>query len=87
MSFQVLGTGSYLPPEVVTNQELTSFLDTSDGWITSRTGIKERHICVTETASDLAIEAAKRALEDSGVSAGELDLILCPAVRCCCAGK
>ena len=80
MSFQVLGSGSYLPPKVVTNQDLTGFLDTSDEWIASRTGIRERHICVTETASDLAIEAAKRALEDGKVSPKELDLILCATV-------
>jgi 3-oxoacyl-[acyl-carrier-protein] synthase-3 len=80
MSFQVLGTGSYLPQKVVTNQELTSFLDTSDEWIESRTGIRERHVCVSETTSDLAIEAAKRALKASGVSPKELDLILCATV-------
>jgi 3-oxoacyl-[acyl-carrier-protein] synthase-3 len=80
MSFQVLGTGSYVPSKVVTNQDLTAFLDTSDEWIASRTGIRQRHISVNETASDMAIEAAKRALKYAGVSPKELDLILCATV-------
>jgi 3-oxoacyl-[acyl-carrier-protein] synthase-3 len=63
MSFCVLGTGSYVPPLVVTNDDLAAFLDTSDEWIVQRVGVKKRHLCTTETAADLAYEAAVRALE------------------------
>lgn len=80
MSFKVLGTGSYVPPKVVTNDELSSFLDTSDEWIMQRVGVKQRHICTTETAADLAYEAALRALEDSNTKPEELDMIICATV-------
>lgn len=80
MSFSVLGTGSYVPPRVVTNDELSTFLDTSDEWIAQRVGVRERHVCTTETAADLAVEAAKRALENSGTAPEELDLILAATV-------
>ncbi|MCD8143827.1 MAG: ketoacyl-ACP synthase III [Oscillospiraceae bacterium] len=80
MSFNVLGSGSYVPPKIVTNEELSRQMDTSDEWIASRTGIRQRHICTTETASDLAIEAAKRALESANTDPKELDLILCATV-------
>jgi 3-oxoacyl-[acyl-carrier-protein] synthase-3 len=79
-SFKVLGTGSYVPPRVVTNTELEGFLDTSNEWIVERTGVKERHICTTETAADLAYQAALRALENAGVAVEELDMILCSTV-------
>ena len=80
MSFRVLGTGSYLPSRVVSNEELSQMLDTSDDWISQRVGIKERRVCTTETAADLGFGAAKAALEMSGVSASELDMILCATV-------
>lgn len=80
MSFKIIGTGSYVPPKVVTNDDLTLFLDTSDEWISSRSGIKERHVCTTEVTSDLATEAAKNALENAGVSIDEIDMILCATV-------
>ena len=54
MSFRVIGTGSSLPKRVVTNDDLSQFLDTSDEWIYSRTGIKQRHVCTTEGLDDLA---------------------------------
>ncbi len=77
MPFCVMGTGSALPARVVTNDELSEFLDTSDEWIFSRTGILKRHICTTETLDDLACEASISALADAGVTPDELDLILC----------
>ena len=80
MSFSILGSGHYVPPRVVTNDELSTFLDTSDAWISERTGIRERRVCVTENATDLAVEAAKRALDKAGVAPEELDLILCGTV-------
>lgn len=76
MSFSILGTGSYLPQRVVTNDDLSQMVETSDQWITQRIGVKERRVCVTETVTDLGAEAAMRALEDAGVSASELDLII-----------
>ena len=80
MSFKVLGTGSFVPPRVVTNEELSHMVDTSDEWITQRVGVRERHVCTTETAADLAYEAAKRALEAGNTRPEELDLILCTTV-------
>jgi 3-oxoacyl-[acyl-carrier-protein] synthase-3 len=80
MSFIILGTGSYVPPRVVTNNELSTFLDTSDEWITQRVGVKERHVCTTETAVDLAYEAALRALENGNTKPEELDMIICATV-------
>lgn len=76
MSFAVLGTGSYVPPRVVTNDELSTFVDTSDEWIAQRVGVRQRHVCTTETAADLAAEAARRALDDAGITPGDLDLII-----------
>lgn len=91
MSFSVLGTGMYVPEKIVTNDDLSTFLDTNDEWITQRVGIKQRYVCTHETAADLAIQAAKNALENSGVTADELDLIIgatvsgetiCPSIAC-----
>lgn len=80
MSFKIIGTGSYVPEKVITNNDLTVFLDTSDEWITTRSGIQQRHICTNQTTSDLATEAARRALENAGASIDEVDLILCATV-------
>lgn len=80
MSFQILGTGSYVPPKTVTNEDLTLFLDTSDEWIASRCGIRERHVVVNETTSELAAEAARRALENADSSPDEIDMVLCASV-------
>jgi len=80
MSFRVLGTGSCLPSRVVSNQELSAFLDTSDEWIAQRVGVRERRVCTTETTTELACSAAKVALESSGVVPGELDMIICATV-------
>ncbi len=88
----ITGIGSATPERVMTNAEFEKFLDTSDEWITKRTGIKERHLASEdETTSTLATEAAKLALADAGCNASELDLIVCgtvspdmpfPAVAC-----
>lgn len=80
MSFTVLGTGSYLPPRVVTNDDLSAFLDTSDEWITQRVGIRSRHVSTTETAADMAFRAAEAALTNSGIAADAIDLILAASV-------
>jgi len=72
----ITGIGRYLPENIVTNDMFTKIIDTSDEWITSRTGIKERRISVTENNSELAVNAAKAALESASVSADEIDLII-----------
>jgi 3-oxoacyl-[acyl-carrier-protein] synthase-3 len=77
MRARVVGTGSYLPPRVVTNAELARRVDTSDEWIVSRTGIRQRHIAdESQTSSDLALEASREALQAAGVKANDLDLII-----------
>ncbi len=74
---RIAGTGSYLPEKVLTNDDLSKIVDTSDEWIAARTGIRERHIAAEgETTSDLAYHAATRALEAAGVDAKDLDLIV-----------
>jgi len=73
----IIGTGSFVPAQVVTNADLALKLETSDEWIRSRTGICERRIASPdESTSDLAIAAARRALADSGIGAGDVDLIV-----------
>ncbi|MBY5164206.1 beta-ketoacyl-ACP synthase III [Salsipaludibacter albus] len=73
----VLGLGHYLPDEVVTNDDLSEVLDTSDEWIRTRTGIQQRHRLAPEDAtSDLATRAARRALDDAGLEAGDIGQIL-----------
>ena len=74
---RILGTGSALPDKIVTNADLEKIMDTTDEWITSRTGIKERRIAgENEFLSDLALAASRRALEMAGVKPEELDLIV-----------
>jgi 3-oxoacyl-[acyl-carrier-protein] synthase-3 len=81
LSFSIKGTGSAYPARIVTNHDLSDFLDTSDEWIRERTGISERRICVSETLTDLAVAAAEHAMENAGVTPNELDLILCATLR------
>lgn len=81
MSFSIMGTGSAYPARAVTNDELSTLVDTSDAWIFSRTGVRERRILTSETLEDIAFAAAKRALGDAGISPGELDLIVCATIR------
>jgi 3-oxoacyl-[acyl-carrier-protein] synthase III len=74
---RIAGTGSYLPPRVMKNDEFAARLDTSDAWIRERTGIVQRHIAEeSQASSDLALEASRRALQAAGVKAEEIDLIL-----------
>jgi len=74
---RIAGTGSYLPPRIVTNDELARKLDTSDAWIQERTGIRQRHIAdESQASSDLALEACRRALEAAGLKAADIDLII-----------
>jgi len=74
---RIVGTGSYLPPRVMTNDEFAARLETSDAWIRERTGIVQRHIAdEKQGSSDLALEASRRALDAAGVAADDLDLIV-----------
>lgn len=93
---RIIGTGSAVPENVVTNDMLTEYFDTNDEWITSRTGIKTRHLCSNETLLDLATDAAKRAIENAGIDPKELDYFICsnvannyvtPAMSCVIQGK
>lgn len=77
---KIIGTGSAIPKKIVTNDMLSEFLDTSDAWIYPRTGIKYRHVISDEKLEDLAISAAKKALENAGMTAQELDFIICSNV-------
>ena len=73
---RIVGTGSYLPPRIITNSELEKSLDTTDEWISSRTGIKERRIVEDQNTCDLALEASINALEMAELKAPEIDLII-----------
>ena len=73
----IAGTGSYVPERILTNAELAKIVDTTDEWIVSRTGIKERRIAAEgEFTSHMASKAAERALEQAGLTADELELII-----------
>lgn len=77
MYSRIIGTGGYLPEKILTNHDLEKMVDTSDEWIFSRTGIRERHIVAEhETTSDLAFQAAKRAIKMAGVDPQSIDLII-----------
>lgn len=80
MTIKITGTGSALPPKAVTNDDLAKIVDTSDEWIRERTGICERRISTGQTTTDLAVEAAKKALEDAGKASKEVELIIVATV-------
>lgn len=76
MITRIIGTGSSLPGQIVTNDDLSKIMDTSDEWISSRTGIRERRLVKEETTASMSAEAAKKALDNAGVAAEEVDLII-----------
>lgn len=80
MGNQIVSTGSYLPELTVANDDLKKFLDTNDEWISSRTGIKSRHIAVNQTTTTLGIRAAEAALKKSGLVPENIDLVICATV-------
>jgi 3-oxoacyl-[acyl-carrier-protein] synthase-3 len=94
---KIVAVGHYVPPGILTNEDLEKVLDTSDEWITSRTGMKRRHVALPEQAtSDLAIIAARRALEKSGLTSADIDCYVVatvtpdyifPATACIVAAK
>lgn len=78
---RIAGTGSYVPERIVTNEDLEKFVETSDEWIVSRTGIKERRIAAEkEFSSDMGAEAARRAIKDAGISPEDIGLIIVTTV-------
>ena len=93
---KIIGTGSAHPKCCVTNTMLEQFLETTDEWITERTGIKERLVISSEKLEDLAVIAANKALEDANLTAKDIDFIICsnvvneyvtPALSCIIQGK
>lgn len=77
----IIGVGKYLPKKILTNPDLEKMVDTSDEWITTRTGIKERRIAAkNEAASDLAIKAALDSLKDAGLGASDIELIIVASI-------
>ena len=92
MGIKIIGTGKKLPKHVVTNEALAAFLDTSDEWITSKTGIKTRTVCTEENLTDLAEEASRTALTKAGILMPDVDMLICatmtgdyhmPSMACC----
>lgn len=79
-NIEIIGTGSSIPELKVSNDELARFVDTSDEWISERTGIKERRISTGENTTELAVQAAQKALVNAGIPAEELDLIIVATV-------
>mgnify|MGYP004504171203 CR=1 FL=1 len=80
MSFNIAGTGMYVPEKIVTNDDLAKIVDTNDEWISKRVGIHQRHISTDETAAQMGYKAALNALENAGVDKSELDMILVATV-------
>ena len=80
MSFRIAGTGMYVPPKAVTNDDLSQIVETSDEWISKRVGVRERRISENEYTSEMALKAAEKALEDSNIKAEELDAIFAATV-------
>ncbi|MEO8003864.1 MAG: beta-ketoacyl-ACP synthase III [Betaproteobacteria bacterium] len=77
MYSRIIGTGSYLPEKIVTNDDLARIVDTSDEWIRTRSGIRSRHVAAEgQLASDLALPAAQRAMQAAGVTGSQIDLII-----------
>ena len=79
-SIIIAGTGSYVPSKVVTNDDIAKIVDTSDEWIFERSGIRRRHFSENESASDMAVKAAKNAIEDAGINVQDIDLVIVTTV-------
>ena len=80
MSIKILGTGRYIPEKIITNDDLSEMVETSDEWIMQRVGIKQRHVSTDETTAMLAFYAAKDALYDAQISPTEIDLIIAASI-------
>ena len=85
MFTKIISTGSYLPENIVTNYDLEQQIDTSDEWIRARTGIEQRRIALNDqNTSDLAYEAAKRAIDKAGIAAESIDLVVVGTITPVC---
>ena len=76
MTTKIIGTGSYVPAQIVTNDDLSKIVETNDQWIRSRTGIGERRIATDDSTSDMAAKAAKKAIEQAGIDPAQIDMII-----------
>lgn len=76
MTIRIVGTGSFLPENIMTNDDLSKIMDTSDEWISTRTGIRSRHLAKEETTAQMSAQAAEQALAEAGMKAEDLDLII-----------
>ncbi len=81
MSFSILGTGHAAPEYILSNEELSTMVDTSDEWIRTRTGIHNRRVTTHETTTELCVSASEQALDEAGITAKELDLIICATMK------
>lgn len=81
MSFSIIGTGMAVPEKIVTNDMLTEFLDTSDEWISERTGIKQRRVITDESLVELAAKAGKLAMDDAGMLPDDIDAVICSTLQ------
>jgi len=80
MSIKITGMGRGIPQKTVSNDDLAKFLDTDDEWITTRTGIKTRHVCTTESLTDLSVTASNQAIKNANIPLGSIDLIICATI-------
>lgn len=80
LGIKIVGMGKAVPDKVLTNDDLSKMVDTNDEWISTRTGIKERHIATTQTTESLATEAAKEAINSSGLTSEDIDLVIIATV-------
>ena len=82
MRLKIIGTGSYLPEKIATNDDMAQLVDTSDEWIRTRTGIRQRHLVSSpeENTTYMAVQAAKRALDSSNLKPEDIDVILVATV-------
>ena len=78
MTGKIIGLGSYLPEKILTNDDLSKMVDTSDEWITERSGIKQRHIAdpAKDRCSTMVVKAARQAVEAAGIDPQDIDLIV-----------
>lgn len=81
MSFNIMGSAYAVPKKIVTNDDLSEFIETTDEWIVTRTGISTRHVVTDETALSLTTQAANEAIERSGIDPLEIDLVICATLR------
>ncbi len=81
MSIKIIGTGIGFPKKAVSNEDLSKYVDTNDEWIVTRTGIKNRYVCVEETLTDLCATAAISAINKAGLNKDDIDLIICSTLN------